>query len=63
MVALSFNDNKIITTSGRGALISNEKVLFEKARFLATRARDKAPHYQHSQIGYNSRTSNILAGI
>jgi dTDP-4-amino-4,6-dideoxygalactose transaminase len=63
MAVLSFNGNKIITTSGGGALISNEKGLIEKARFFATQARDKAPHYQHSQIGYNYRMSNILAGI
>jgi len=63
MGVLSFNGNKIITTSGGGALISNEKGLIEKARFLATQARDSAPHYQHSQIGYNYRMSNVLAGI
>ena len=60
---LSFNGNKIITTSGGGALISNDKESIEKARFLATQARDVAPHYQHSQIGYNYRMSNIVAGI
>jgi dTDP-4-amino-4,6-dideoxygalactose transaminase len=60
---LSFNGNKIITTSGGGALIANEKELVEKARFLATQARDPAPHYQHSQVGYNYRMSNIVAGI
>ncbi len=59
----SFNGNKIITTSGGGALISNDKKIVEKARFLATQARDKAPHYQHSHIGYNYRMSNISAGI
>ncbi|MCD4794175.1 MAG: aminotransferase class I/II-fold pyridoxal phosphate-dependent enzyme [Bacteroidales bacterium] len=59
----SFNGNKIITTSGGGALVSNNKELTEKARFLATQARDEAPHYQHSQIGYNYRMSNIAAGI
>jgi len=63
MGILSFNGNKIITTSGGGALISNDKNLIEKARFLSTQARDKAPHYQHSHIGYNYRMSNILAGI
>ncbi|HBC77329.1 MAG TPA: pyridoxal phosphate-dependent aminotransferase [Bacteroidales bacterium] len=63
MAVLSFNGNKIITTSGGGALISNNNELVSKARFLATQARDKAPHYQHSQIGYNYRMSNILAGI
>jgi dTDP-4-amino-4,6-dideoxygalactose transaminase len=60
---LSFNGNKIITTSGGGALISNDKEFITKARFLATQARDNAPWYQHSQIGYNYRMSNILAGI
>ncbi len=59
----SFNGNKIITTSGGGALVSNKKEHTKKATFLATQARDKAPHYQHSQIGYNYRMSNILAGI
>jgi dTDP-4-amino-4,6-dideoxygalactose transaminase len=63
MGVLSFNGNKIITTSGGGALISNDEGLVDKARFLATQARDKAPHYQHSQIGYNYRMSNISAGI
>jgi len=61
--ALSFNGNKIITTSGGGALISKNKEYIQKARFLATQARDNAPHYQHSQIGYNYRMSNIVAGI
>jgi len=60
---LSFNGNKIITTSGGGALISEKAEMIEKARFLATQARDVAPHYQHSHIGYNYRMSNILAGI
>lgn len=60
---LSFNGNKIITTSGGGALLSRNKVWVEKARFLATQARDAAPHYQHSEIGYNYRMSNICAGI
>lgn len=63
MGVLSFNGNKIITTSGGGALISNDKSAIEKARFLSTQARDKAPHYQHSEIGYNYRMSNVLAGI
>jgi dTDP-4-amino-4,6-dideoxygalactose transaminase len=61
--ALSFNGNKIITTSGGGALVSTDKELVQKARFLATQARDDAPHYQHSHIGYNYRMSNICAGI
>jgi dTDP-4-amino-4,6-dideoxygalactose transaminase len=60
---LSFNGNKIITTSGGGALVSNNDEYVKKARFLATQARDKAPHYQHSQIGFNYRMSNVLAGI
>ena len=59
----SFNGNKIITTSAGGMLVSNDKKLIEKARFLSTQARDEAPHYQHSQIGYNYRMSNICAGI
>jgi dTDP-4-amino-4,6-dideoxygalactose transaminase len=60
---LSFNGNKIITTSGGGALLSNNEEMIEKARFLSTQARDTAPHYQHSHIGYNYRMSNVLAGI
>jgi dTDP-4-amino-4,6-dideoxygalactose transaminase len=60
---LSFNGNKIITTSGGGALLSDNKELIKKARFLATQARDTSPHYQHSELGYNYRMSNILAGI
>lgn len=59
----SFNGNKIITTSGGGMLISNDEEALKKARFLATQARDLAPHYQHSQVGYNYRLSNILAGV
>lgn len=59
----SFNGNKIITTSGGGALISNNQKHCEKATFLATQARDNAPHYQHTQIGYNYRMSNVVAGI
>ena len=60
---LSFNGNKIITTSGGGALLSENAEMIEKARFLATQARDSAPHYQHSHVGYNYRMSNVLAGI
>jgi dTDP-4-amino-4,6-dideoxygalactose transaminase len=60
---LSFNGNKIITTSGGGALISDDAALIDQARFLATQARDAAPHYQHSQIGYNYRMSNVCAAI
>ena len=60
---LSFNGNKIITTSAGGALVSNNKVWKDKAVFLSTQARDEAPHYQHSEVGYNYRMSNICAGI
>lgn len=60
---LSFNGNKIITTSGGGALIGSDAAAIQKARFLSTQARDPAPHYQHSHIGYNYRMSNVLAGI
>jgi dTDP-4-amino-4,6-dideoxygalactose transaminase len=63
MSALSFNGNKIITTSGGGALVSHSQEYVEKARFLSTQARDNAPHYQHSEVGYNYRMSNIVAGI
>lgn len=63
MSALSFNGNKIITTSGGGALVAHDAALAEQARFLSTQARDAAPHYQHSHIGYNYRMSNICAGI
>lgn len=61
--AFSFNGNKIITTSGGGMLVSNDADLISRARFLATQARDPAPHYEHSVIGYNYRMSNILAGV
>lgn len=60
---LSFNGNKIITTSGGGALVTNTKAQKEKTIFLSTQARDQAPHYQHSEVGYNYRLSNICAGI
>ncbi|WP_310993548.1 DegT/DnrJ/EryC1/StrS family aminotransferase [Aequorivita marina] len=60
---LSFNGNKIITTSGGGALVSRKQQHKNKAIFLATQARDDAPHYQHSEIGYNYRLSNVSAGI
>ncbi len=63
MGVLSFNGNKIITTSGGGMLVSKKKEYIDHARFLATQARDQAPHYQHSYIGYNYRLSNILAAI
>lgn len=59
----SFNGNKIITTSGGGMLVTNDEDIAVQARFLATQARDSAPHYQHSQVGYNYRLSNILAGM
>lgn len=59
----SFNGNKIITTSGGGMLVSHDAELIERARFLATQARDPAPHYQHSAIGFNYRLSNLLAAI
>ena len=60
---LSFNGNKIITTSGGGALVAKTKEIKDKAVFYATQSRDNAPHYQHSEIGYNYRMSNICAGI
>lgn len=60
---LSFNGNKIITTSGGGVLLSEDGEMIAKARFLATQARDNAPHYQHSHIGYNYRMSNVVAAI
>jgi dTDP-4-amino-4,6-dideoxygalactose transaminase len=63
MGILSFNGNKIITTSGGGALVAKDKKYADNARFLSTQARDAAPHYQHSHIGYNYRISNISAGI
>ncbi len=63
MGAFSFNGNKIITTSGGGMLVSADKGLIDHARKLATQARDPAPHYQHSEIGYNYRMSNLLAAV
>lgn len=63
IAALSFNGNKIITTSGGGAMVSKNENYINQAKFLATQARDEAPYYQHSQIGYNYRMSNIAAGI
>lgn len=60
---LSFNGNKIITTSGGGALIAKNKSFKEKAVFLSTQAKDEAPHYEHTSLGYNYRMSNICAGI
>ncbi len=61
--AFSFNGNKIVTTSGGGMLVSHDKPLVDRARHLATQARDPAPHYQHSAIGYNYRLSNLLAAV
>lgn len=63
LAVLSFNGNKIITTSGGGMIVGDDHETIEKARFLATQARDPAPHYEHSQIGYNYRMSNLLAAI
>ncbi|WP_379088272.1 DegT/DnrJ/EryC1/StrS family aminotransferase [Pedobacter sp. UC225_65] len=63
MGILSFNGNKMITTSGGGALVSDNEAYITKSRFLATQARDNAPHYQHSEIGYNYRMSNVCAAI
>lgn len=60
---LSFNGNKIITTSGGGAIVTKTKALKDRAVFFSTQSRDQAPHYQHSEIGYNYRMSNICAGI
>lgn len=61
--ALSFNGNKIITTTGGGMLVSNDEEGINKARFWSTQSKDPARHYQHSEIGYNYRMSNVLAGI
>jgi dTDP-4-amino-4,6-dideoxygalactose transaminase len=63
LAGLSFNGNKIITTSGGGALVTGSGEWAAKARFLATQARDPAPHYQHSELGYNYRLSNLLAAL
>ncbi len=63
MAAFSFNGNKIITTSGGGMFVSSDRSLVDRARHLATQARDPAPHYQHSTVGYNYRMSNLLAAI
>jgi dTDP-4-amino-4,6-dideoxygalactose transaminase len=63
IAALSFNGNKIITTSGGGAIVTKKKEIKDKAVFLSTQARDNGPHYQHSEVGYNYRMSNICAGI
>jgi dTDP-4-amino-4,6-dideoxygalactose transaminase len=59
----SFNGNKIITTGGGGMIVSHDQTLTDTARFLASQARDAAPHYQHSQVGYNYRLSNLLAAV
>lgn len=63
LAAFSFNGNKIITTSGGGMLVSDDRALIERARFLASQARDPAPHYEHSQLGFNYRLSNLLAAV
>ncbi len=63
MGVLSFNGNKIITTSGGGMLMSNRGEWIKRARFLATQAREPAPHYEHAEIGYNYRMSNLLAAV
>ena len=63
VAVLSFNGNKIITTSGGGMLVADDAPLVERARFLATQARDPAPHYEHSTVGYNYRLSNLLAAV
>jgi pyridoxal phosphate-dependent aminotransferase EpsN len=63
MAVFSFNGNKIITTGGGGMLVSSEKAFTERARFLATQAREPAAHYEHTQVGYNYRLSNVLAAI
>ena len=63
MGVYSFNGNKVITTSGGGMLVSDDEAWIKRAKFLATQARDPAPHYQHSQIGYNYRLSNLLAAV
>lgn len=61
--AISFNGNKIITSSGGGMFLSDDEEAVQKVRFYSTQARDPAPHYQHSEIGYNYRMSNVVAGI
>lgn len=63
LAVFSFNGNKIITSSGGGMLVGDDEALIQKARFLATQARDPAPHYEHSELGYNYRLSNICAAI
>lgn len=61
--AFSFNGNKILTTSGGGMLVSKHRALVERARYLSTQAREPAPHYEHSEVGYNYRMSNLLAAV
>jgi len=63
LAVLSFNGNKIITTSGGGALVGSRAELLSEVEFLATQARDPAPHYQHSRLGFNYRLSNLLAAV
>src|SRR5690606_4782026 len=61
--ALSFNGNKLITTSGGGMLVSDDEALIERVRFLSTQAKEPAPHYEHHEIGFNYRLSNLLAAF
>ena len=63
LAAFSFNGNKIITTSGGGMLVSNDEELIEHARKLSTQAREPAPHYEHTELGFNYRMSNVLAAL
>jgi dTDP-4-amino-4,6-dideoxygalactose transaminase len=63
LACFSFNGNKIITTSGGGMLVGNDEKMIRQARFLSTQARDPAPHYEHSQVGYNYRMSNLVAAV
>ena len=60
---LSFNGNKLITSGGGGMLVTDSEPLAERARYLATQARQDAPHYEHTEVGYNYRLSNLLAAV